>query len=126
MYNDYLFSPIRYELSDFRLLCPRCYKCFETEKKSKAHKLACLTPATLKCPQCDEMFRFAQTLKSHMMKHTDERPLMCSWPGCDKTFKLKSSMTEHIRREHEKIEYKCPHCPKTYRYKSNFFKNCLI
>ncbi len=34
----------RYELNDFRLLCPRCFKCFQNEKKAKAHKLACLTP----------------------------------------------------------------------------------
>ncbi len=107
----------RYELNDFRLLCPRCFKCFETEKKAKAHKLACLAPAAFRCAFCDDTFRFAATLRSHEVIHSDERPHRCDWPGCDRAFKLKSGLAEHRRREHQKVEYKCPHCPKTYKYR---------
>ena len=105
----------RYELNDFRLLCPRCFKCFETEKKAKAHKLACLAPASFACRFCPETFRSASILRSHEAVHSDARPFPCQWEGCGKAFKLKNILKEHERREHQKVEYKCSHCPKTYR-----------
>ncbi len=53
------------------------------------------------------MFRFHSNLRDHEASvHSDDRPWVCNYAGCDKTFKIKNSLTEHIKRHHEKITYR--------------------
>ncbi|KAJ6553516.1 hypothetical protein DFH09DRAFT_850850, partial [Mycena vulgaris] len=37
-------------------------------------------------PNCSSMFTRSFNLKGHIHSHTEEKPLMCKWPGCAKSF----------------------------------------
>ncbi|KAK7930344.1 hypothetical protein WMY93_006739 [Mugilogobius chulae] len=46
------------------------------------------------CSECDKSFKTKSHLQQHMFSHTDERPHKC--PECGKMFKDKSNLNKHI------------------------------
>jgi hypothetical protein len=64
-------------------------------------------------------------LLQHRKVHLDERPLMCSFPGCKKTFKWPWARTEHMRVHTGVRPYACtePGCTQTFRFVSDFSRH---
>lgn len=68
---------------------------------------------------CGQKFRRSFALKSHYLIHTGERPHSCGI--CGKDFRLKQTLTAHIKKEHDKIpDIKCEEDP------SKVIKNKVI
>ncbi|KAF8580260.1 hypothetical protein K439DRAFT_316058 [Ramaria rubella] len=40
-------------------------------------------------------------LQIHIRTHTAQKPFACEWPGCDRTFSVRSNMMRHFR-SHDK------------------------
>eukprot|EP00188_Purpureofilum_apyrenoidigerum_P000512 Plantae.Rhodophyta-Purpureofilum_apyrenoidigerum.ctg12247.p1 GENE.Plantae.Rhodophyta-Purpureofilum_apyrenoidigerum.ctg12247~~Plantae.Rhodophyta-Purpureofilum_apyrenoidigerum.ctg12247.p1 ORF type:complete len:221 (-),score=17.49 Plantae.Rhodophyta-Purpureofilum_apyrenoidigerum.ctg12247:136-765(-) len=53
------------------------------------------------CEICGRGFVKVSTMRDHMRTHTGERVYHCSVPGCNRSFKWRSSLSQH-RRRHRK------------------------
>ncbi|AMD19771.1 HCL380Cp [Eremothecium sinecaudum] len=49
------------------------------------------------CKVCGRECRRPSTLKTHMLTHTGQRPFRCRFPGCNKSFNVRSNMLRHER-----------------------------
>lgn len=47
--------------------------------------------------------------------HSDERPYVCTFPGCNKRFKAQGVYNHHLNTHGTEKKYKCPHCPKSFK-----------
>lgn len=57
---------------------------------------------------CSYVCRWQCEMKVHMNKHTKERPFVCDWANCGKSFGDKSSMRTHYNAVHLKLKkFKC-------------------
>lgn len=59
------------------------------------------------CHICKSCFSRRNTLKTHMMTHTGEKPFVCSFPGCQKRFSEKGNMKTHYKTHLKKIHSEC-------------------
>jgi uncharacterized Zn-finger protein len=108
-----------------------------------------LRPYPCSWPGCESKFKRANDLKMHSNYHTNERLLSCDWPGCefrtltnkvlkehemkhngqsydctwnkcDKKFKLKDDLDNHLYLHSNPLKCDWPGCEKTYTLKSSF------
>ena len=57
----------------------------------------------LKCKFCGKELSSKQNLREHLYIHTNEKPYVCTVPGCDQKFRQGSLLSMH-RRIHSEIE----------------------
>ncbi|KAF8519763.1 hypothetical protein BU17DRAFT_89609 [Hysterangium stoloniferum] len=56
-----------------------------------------------RCEYCGKKFDRPSSLQVHVRTHTGLQPFACDWPGCTRTFNVKSNMLRHYR-SHERSE----------------------
>ncbi|KIJ49428.1 hypothetical protein M422DRAFT_135988, partial [Sphaerobolus stellatus SS14] len=49
------------------------------------------------CHYCGKMFNRPSSLRIHHNTHTGEKPFVCSYPGCGRSFSVMSNMRRHAR-----------------------------
>ena len=59
------------------------------------------------CKICTETFWSDRYLKEHVKLHQDgnvdeEKMIPCPWPGCSKTYKVRTSMLNHYKEKHKR------------------------
>ncbi|KAJ1286714.1 hypothetical protein BS78_03G373100 [Paspalum vaginatum] len=97
-----------------------CTMSFGTKQELSLHKRDI-------CPVkgCLRKFFSHKYLLQHRKVHNDDRPLKCSWKGCDMAFKWPWARTEHMRVHTGDRPYVCPEsgCGQTFRFVSDFSRH---
>ncbi|KAF9558083.1 hypothetical protein CPC08DRAFT_639479, partial [Agrocybe pediades] len=57
------------------------------QKKVKMHQ----------CPICQKQFPRPSGLKLHLTTHNNEKPFVCTFPGCTRRFNVRSNAKRHLR-----------------------------
>lgn len=108
------------------LRAPRmCELCGKLCKGSyfKSHMLKHANPDSFKCNDCNKVFAYESTLKSHMrVCHTDDKPFSCTI--CSASFKRADYLRTHLRYKHQDVKmddmFKCEHCDMVYKTKKYY------
>lgn len=74
---------------------------------------------TFECKTCHKVLKTRETLKNHMVTHSDERPFKCEI--CGAGFKL--NCTLHMHKTIHKNICKCTECDETFNSKTDFHKH---
>ncbi len=94
-----------------RLVCPEpsCKLSFERAAHLEQHVAAHRNSSVggFECGECGKRFFHMANLRAHERYHVD-RALMLSCPHCEKTFKGKRVLANHVKSAH--FLAKCPHC----------------
>eukprot|EP01083_Nonionella_stella_P031291 85668_1 len=72
-------------------------------------KLLSKTHNRFKCAYCNKTFKLRNNLKEHIRIHTGKRPFKCNHPGCDYAAARNFTLTRHIRTHTGEKPYKCNH-----------------
>uniref|UniRef100_A0A0M3HIH3 C2H2-type domain-containing protein n=1 Tax=Ascaris lumbricoides TaxID=6252 RepID=A0A0M3HIH3_ASCLU len=76
---------------------------------------------------CDreEAFKAQYMLVVHMRRHTGEKPNVCSFPGCDKSYSRLENLKTHMRTHTGERPYKCEYanCGKAFSNASDRAKH---
>ncbi|XP_054167596.1 zinc finger protein 62 homolog [Oppia nitens] len=98
-----------------------CHKVFRSESNLKVHYLRHENrlERRYKCDVdgCDKSFYQSNHLRDHKaLVHSDERPIACDWPECDKRFKIAKELVRHRNRHLGVRQYWCTvdGCDKSY------------
>lgn len=74
------------------------------------------------CSQCGKVCSTRSSLAAHVryvhLKISDHK---CNI--CQKEFRRKLELTEHMARHTGEVLYRCPNCPKTFASSSNYFSH---
>ncbi|GAB6019575.1 hypothetical protein CHUAL_001147 [Chamberlinius hualienensis] len=65
---------------------------------------------------CDKVFDRLSRFKTHVWKHTGERPYKCQYNGCEWKFSSASKLKRHMRKHTGERQYPCnePGCGKSF------------
>ncbi|KAJ6636060.1 Zinc finger protein [Pseudolycoriella hygida] len=100
-------------LNKERVPCPQCTLTFASKGNLTQHiKQIHLNIRKHICELCGKAFGHPHNLKSHMVKHSGEKPYQC--PICFKRFGYYSRMKTHAWIHSGLKPYKCDQCDKAY------------
>lgn len=122
IYEDYeeLEEKIE-EQVDLKLICDNCGSLFKSKSHLKRHFARThgdKSKFKFACTQCDKKFLLNYDLQRHLIKHDATRRLNC--PHCEKWFKTKPSLDNHIKiihetdRENQEKNFTCSICNSSY------------
>jgi KRAB domain-containing zinc finger protein len=100
--------------------CPDCGKRFLMHSHMKYHQRtvhAIVKPANFTCDQCGQLFVHKHHYKTHMMRHSGEKPYECE--RCGKRFIQRSHLKTHIMTHTGEKPHECDHCGKRFLMSSH-------
>ncbi|KAM6433141.1 LOW QUALITY PROTEIN: uncharacterized protein O9250_000471 [Rhynochetos jubatus] len=99
-----------------QITCKKCDESFRVTEQYQSHmelKHDVHLAVKYSCKACEQLFSTHQNLRQHCLAtHSEERGFFCVF--CDKSFKRRKDINDHIRRVHEKKQdpQACPYCDK--------------
>lgn len=89
-----------------RIVCTvqGCHRSYTSQKNlEKHHKNVHSDVKRYLCNVCQHFLSSKQNLTEHMMKHTGERPYVCEYKDCGKSFRQGSQLSLH-NKMHREVE----------------------
>ena len=119
-----------HKLLDRPMVCDidDCNKEFRSESAFAEHQRnGHLRDRLLVCQQskCNYKTCRRNAYYNHMATHSDEGPYKCTFPGCQRIFKLKFHFNAHIASHSTQRKYKCPHegCGMAFKTRAHLCKH---
>jgi uncharacterized Zn-finger protein len=112
--------------------CSQCTTSFATKDQLEKHELLHSPNAQVSCKICNKTFANVYRLQRHMISHDESavlRKFKCT--ECDKAFKFKHHLKEHIRIHSGEKPFECPNCSKRFSHSGSYSshmtsKKCLV
>ena len=84
-------------------------------------------PNGFKCKLCDVFYPRKSYLKLHIRTHTNEKPYVCDYTNCTKSFARPGNFSEHKKRTHERVlSHFCPICEKAFYDRREMLTHIVI
>ncbi|XP_001359459.4 transcription factor Sp4 [Drosophila pseudoobscura] len=83
-------------------------------------------PPGLTCPKCNREFKKREHLVQHIKLHAGLRPYKCTEEQCDKAFSRKEHLSRHLISHSGKKLFTCEACKKPFSRKDNLSKHMRI
>jgi uncharacterized Zn-finger protein len=98
--------------------CVICNRAFSLAASLVKHKRTHTGEKPFCCPTCQRRFGQSSTLRRHELTHSSATPHACTQSGCGKKFRLKNTLSLHMRRKHseepipqqEEDQIECEEC----------------
>lgn len=84
----------------------------QKRKKTKTTTASSSRKERIECNICGSVFTHLNSLKTHLLKHSGEKPFRCEF--CDKAFARKTVLNIHRRLHTGEKPYKCSLCPSAF------------
>lgn len=109
--------------------CDKCEKKYYTSSQLKRHKYS-HTGIRFPCELCEKKFHDPVALRSHIKAHSSGTSLTTGFyrcPECDKTYTIRNSLYDHMRRQHSGSErISCEICSATFNRKSSLRQHAKV
>ena len=113
------------EINIGQLICTECDKTFPSKLGLKMHRKIHKVREYLNCKICNRVFRTHRHLKLHEITHTEKENIdsdfryPCS--DCDKKFKNRITLKNHLSVHTGKRDFKCDVCDKSFRVQAGVY-----
>ncbi|XP_067635472.1 zinc finger protein 493-like [Eurosta solidaginis] len=123
MYSSRLTLERHKRLRHSTVLTPIELKSRNNSKNLKATGNPDISLKSLSCTFCEKVCKNSEALRQHVRRHKAE-PVLC--PQCGKSISCEGGLKTHLLRHGDDKPYECPHCPRKFPCVSDLYNHKKI